>query len=442
MMTKPYKNSLSKIAVFMMSVVFSASAFSLTELTEDEMGDISGQVSLLEIDRFDFAGNNFYQVKVNAEVEASVNIDHLLLNDSAGNAQVDITDLSIGGGINNQVSSATLTNPFVEFAFAGSIDSTNARNREIIGIRVGADELEGVVSFGTQNPTNANLDTGINTFSGFLKTNPLEGTANTLAVDRDGFNLDARLVVLGVFDGTLNIPNARVELPELSADFTTPSIVVNGTGQTDTFIQTDLITINDVDFIASGSSTVDVCLNPFGGCNTFFFPFDPITINPNVVASGEIDNIKAVGEIVQDLKTIHRVSINDGFYASAQNQPIRWRGADIDDIAQPGWWLGFQGEVQIDPLNLDAVALPDSTIQAILVEVTAELDNNPVQLGLGEVFDGFSGNVEQTVNVTLPNAMSEFPSGTQNPAILPLVNQQLGASQAPVVNCFNSSIGC
>ena len=49
----------SKFTVFLMSTLFTMSTLSLTELSEDEMSDISGQVSLIDIEKYDFAGNNF-----------------------------------------------------------------------------------------------------------------------------------------------------------------------------------------------------------------------------------------------------------------------------------------------------------------------------------------------------------------------------------------------
>lgn len=433
-----YKNKQSKFLIFIMSTLFSVSTFSLTVLTDEEMAEISGQASLLSIDKYDYGVNNFYQVKVNSEVETSVNIDHLLLEDSSGVAQIDITDLSIGGGVNNQASVATLTNPFVEFAFAGSIDDTDARTREIIGVRFGADEMTGIMSFGTQHPTNPDLDTGISVISGYMQTNGLSGNANTLAFDSDNdaatYSLTAGLRVIGLFDGNMIIPDAHVQFPSQSANFTTAPVTVNGSYQTNADIVTDIITLDGISYTAEGPGTATVCIPLIFGCGN-------VVLNPNVQASGTIDNVKARGFITQDLKTIHNISVNDGFYLSAQNREVDWRGSEADDKAQAGWWMGFNGQVQIAPLNLDSVALPSSTVVAILAEVSTELQNNPVSLGLGDVIGGFTGNVAKTINVTLPND-NEGGGGTQNVAPLVLTNQLLGPSQAPIVNCWNGAIGC
>jgi hypothetical protein len=442
------KTPTRKLLLVLLSALFSAPVLGeLTALNDDELSDVSGRESLIAIDKYDYEGNNFYQIKVNSVVETSVNIDHLLLNDGGGSAQIDIEDLSISGGINNQVSSAILTNPFVEFAFAGSIDGTDARDREIVGIRLGADEMQGVMSFGQQNTSilgsnggpDANFDTGINMFSGYMRTNTLSGVANTNAFSDDGFQLDARLIVAGIFNGTLNMPDATVSFPAQQALFTTPAIVVNGSYISDVDIITDLITLNDVTYSATGQGVANVCLLsiPFVGCVA------PITIRPNVTATGEIDNIKARGFITQDLKTIHKASVDDGFYLSAQNRAVNWRGSEGDDVAQPGWWMAFNGEVYVEPLTLDSVDLPRTTVESILLEVSTVLQTtDPVRLDIGEVFDGFAGNVDKTINVTLPNSPFESPMGNQNPAPLVLGNQHLGSTQAPIVNCWNSTIGC
>ena len=437
-------------------LICSAASAQLKPLNEDELAEITGQASLLDVDKYNFdtegVTNNFYRLTLNSTITTSANIDKLRLKDSNGNDQISIDNLSLSGGINNQVSSAVLTNPFVEFAFAGDIDSNRANNREIIGIRVGAESMNGVLSFGEQHATDANQDTGINTFSGFLQTNSLSGTANTLEVtpDRGPYELTSGLVIVGFLGGTLDL-ESRVSIQPLSPNFTAPAVTINGTGETFSTISTNTIIVADPDtpgfdietdgipFTVTGNGTAEIDLGLFNL---------PVAAN-NIVANGRLANVQIDGTVTQDLKTIHNVSVNgSGFYLSAQNRPVKWRDSHTDtdpllnDIAQPGWWLGITDTVNIAPITLDAIELPDSTIQDILRLASDELQKpeNRIELDLSQVVQTLAGGLTvDDINVTLsdPNlAIGEAP--------VPLIlqNQSLGSSQAHIINCWNGSLGC
>lgn len=417
-----------QILTLSLLVIFANTGYSLTPLSEEEMSKVSGQAAVFGIDKYNYESNNFYRVTVNSEVQTSLNIDRLTLKGGGGASQIDIEDFSLSGGQNNAVSSATLINPFVEFAFAGSLDDSNARDREIIGIRLGSEGSQGVMSFGRQS-NNPNEDTGINVFSGYLKTNTISGIAKTSAVDDSGFNLRAGVTIIGFVNGTLNMDNARIQIPSLSPNFTAPPVTINQTGATNIIINTDPIHIPSAPFNASGNGPLNL------GCFLFV-----VCINLQAYindASGNVGNIYLDGSITQDLKTIHKVSIDDGFYLSAQNRSLKWRGADTTDISQPGWWLGFQGEVQLPHLSLDEVEIPRDTLQTILDRVGDKLTTtNRINIGL---FDAIAALGPPGANITGVNAdLNNF----SNPIPLVLSNQSLGPTQAPVVNCWNGTIGC
>ena len=131
------------------------------------------------------------QIKINSTISSSVNIQELDLKDASGNSQIKMNNLSLNGGDAAGVSSMQFQNPFIEFAFAGSIDDSthNARNREIIGVRIGADNMDGFMSIGnqaavpaSQSPTGSAIaeEQGLEFFRGYMKTAPVTGVFTTL----------------------------------------------------------------------------------------------------------------------------------------------------------------------------------------------------------------------------------------------------------------------
>ncbi len=65
--------------------------------------------------------------------------------------------------------SALITNPFIEFAISGNSAST----REVVGFRLGAEEILGLLTLGTDNVQNPN--DGIKSFSGYMKMAQTQG---------------------------------------------------------------------------------------------------------------------------------------------------------------------------------------------------------------------------------------------------------------------------
>ena len=491
MMTKSYKNSLNKIAVFMMSAVFSASAFSLTELTEDEMGDISGQASLIGIDRYDFEGNNFYRVQLDSVIDTSVNVDSLVLRDNLGNAQIDVDNFSLSGGMDGQVSSATITNPFVEFAFAGDIDDSTARNREIIGIRIGADNIDGTLSFG--DPQNlaavtgsAATEDGLNAFRGYLRTTPINGTVfikpETRAIEVNT-TLDVQLVGRISVTGEAFVPlldlskppeDQRISLTFQNTfgavlDSSQPTqLLSGGNGQaSNNGVFTQAFVLADVNATTIGQlqSVDNAMFDSFvnvgaaqGSCNFLcqlaagaiglFNPFSPeITVNNTRVSGplpGDDDPLSLF--VNESTRLIHRVDTqSSGFFISAQNTDVIWRndGASPSGRAQSlttaGWWLEFLDPVDLGELVVQDFVLPDNVIEGIGAAVNQNIADQPAIdafSALGSLFNfpvsGVSANLIPDVNP----GITGFGNFNVVDRDIPL------ASSVPIVNCFNSSIGC
>lgn len=474
-----YIKAFQNIALVILMALFSNTAFSgLTALDDSELSEISGQASLIGIDRYDYAGNNFYQIKVNSVVQTSVNIDHLILRDGGGAAQIDIENFSLNGGDdgnnNSEVSSGTLTNPFVEFAFSGTLDNANARDREIIGIRVGADNIDATLSFGEQDQSGT-ADTGINMFHGYMETSRITGRATTLdssaaedltpndgvnpaswatanetnlanvAVSRGPFTVSGRANVFYncqgfgcIFSGAVHlavaaaITNApftsndiQMRFPSVESDlFDIDGIVINTNAGAISSQDIDVegITIPELFFSATGSTSV----NAAG-----FIPIGINLLSPGSITNGLLIN----STVTEDLRFIHRAKVDGGsFYISAQNSALRWRGAPTDDIAQPGWWMSIEEPVQLGELALNNVYLDDTVLGEVTDRISDYITDNVVQIGSTEALEGLGG--------TTSAPLGGLDITGAAPVTLNLSNISLGAVQQEIRNCWNGALGC
>ena len=113
----------------------------------------------------------FYKLGMEAEVELNANIKKLQLGcggiNGAGGCDIDIDNLSLSGLSSTRdgraSSSAKLTNPFLEFAIK---NPNQASQREVVGFRMSAEKVIGLLTSGVENSKQAN---GINTLSGYMK---------------------------------------------------------------------------------------------------------------------------------------------------------------------------------------------------------------------------------------------------------------------------------
>ncbi|MEM9993069.1 MAG: hypothetical protein AAGE79_02890, partial [Acinetobacter pittii] len=124
----------------------------------------------------------FYKLGLDADLELNANIKKLQLGcggaNGAGACDIDIDNLSLSGisdtNDGRASSSAKLTNPFIEFAIK---NPNSASTREVAGVRLSAESIQGLLTFGSENTTTKN---GINSFSGYMVTQATGGTVSTL----------------------------------------------------------------------------------------------------------------------------------------------------------------------------------------------------------------------------------------------------------------------
>ena len=272
----------------------------LHSLSDSEMSATTGQALMslsyispkdtanLEAIRSGGAGNDpnnggigFYRLGLEAELELNANIRRLQLgcggvNNSIRNdvCDIDVENLSLSGLTTNSdgspmtreqraSSSAKITNPFIEFAIK---NPGKASTREVVGLRLSAEKLQGLLTAGTENSSTPN---GINSISGFMRVQSdssgyVYGKASTMARDFyaipnasyviDGetqiFDLavsgKVKVTGLGFLGGaiapiTFKTTGGGFKVPEMNnVPFIRPTVVVNKTRATSLDLQATL----------------------------------------------------------------------------------------------------------------------------------------------------------------------------------------------------------
>lgn len=195
---KPLYLTLLTLSAFVMPLTHATST-TLTSLSDEQLSETTGQALMslsyiaptdaanLERQRAGGSANiGFYKLGLEAELELNANIKKLQLgcggSNGAGACDIDIDNLSLSGLADTNTgrasSSAKLTNPFIEFAVR---NPNSASTREVVGLRLSAEKVVGLLTAGTANSTTPN---GINNISGFMRiqsdsTGYLYGKANT-----------------------------------------------------------------------------------------------------------------------------------------------------------------------------------------------------------------------------------------------------------------------
>ncbi|TCM65831.1 hypothetical protein EC844_11477 [Acinetobacter calcoaceticus] len=356
----------------------------------------------------------FYKLGMEAEVELNANIRKLQLGcggiNGPGGCDIDIDNLSLSGlkvdAAGNPItmsnterasSSAVISNPFIEFAIR---NPELASTREMVGLRISAEKLVGLLTVGDNNTT-AN---GINSLSGYMKINGY-GTA----VTQDGvFGLRPGEVVHTVADiqmplclkgcgdnkpltaGYGNDKNTGLKIPSMNAPFQVNNAIVSGTRLKSANV-TAIAQIPNIP-INSNSGQLGVKLET-SACVLILCVQDTfIKLNTSV------NNLSANIEFNEGLGYIHNLPIRSAAYLGLQSKALRWPGAD--EVAQPGWWLSLQ-----DPVNLGDISPRDKVDIAsvypqfakILGEKLAE-DQYKIKVGLG---DGISAIFQAGITKTI-----------------------------------------
>ncbi|NIE95789.1 hypothetical protein F3J02_04710 [Acinetobacter sp. Tr-809] len=470
----------------------------LVEMSDNELSAARGQ-ALLSLgytapDTSNALKNfGYYKLGLEAKLELNANIRALQLGcggrNGAGACDIDMDNVSLSGPPDGKLAdgtptwskgrantSASLTNPFIEFAIK---NPTSASTREVAGFRLSAEEILGYLSAGTVNDINSSgLSTGggINSFSGFLKvgqtpvnafTDPaIFGTRDDQAISAD---VCIRTLWCNNRTATSNInkmtpgrpgyeappDNANIykyngqslwgiNVPSQSVSFNFPETIVTGSRMK----QLNLV-VKDVPIprIAigrdSGGLTLTLDSSILGTSSAGFFmgannnqgTYAYCAANYSPSTCSYITDLKANVQVKQNFNLIHNLPITSGGYLALQNTALQWPGADVADIAQPGWWLSFKDPLDFGALNPTTGIPMQDVLPQIATFITDYLSNNTITVNEGEAFLALFG-------VPLYKGLGDIRLAPDARAVMVLENLLLDSNQKPVSNCFGGLKFC
>ncbi len=283
----------------------------------------------------------FYKLSLDAVMDLNVNVKSLQLGcggvNGAGACDIDIDNLSLSGQSSSSdgraSSSAKLTNPFIELAIK---NPKSASQREVVGFRLSADKVVGLLTTGTENTSKPN---GINNLSGYMKVQSdssgmIKGLASTAGTRYNlygsnqygNLSVTGRLQALGLAEVDFKTTAGGFNIPNIERNpFTTPAIVVNGTRMKDVTLVSqvkvpDILLGDDKSgYPAAGTVSYNANGNPTGvtalggkvtatvtGCDWLACLLAPTGSKfENVYMSGKITGITADLTLKQSLGLIH-----------------------------------------------------------------------------------------------------------------------------------------
>lgn len=289
-------------------------ANSMEILSDKELSAETGQslFNLQHIAPNEFNNPNqnigFYRLGMQVNMDLNANIKTLQLGCGGMKGvgcDIDLSNVSLTGvnpiNENFAATDAVINNPYLEFAIK---NSNSAALREVVGLRLGAESVLGLLSIGS-NPNSETVtdDFGIETITGDL---------NISVTDSQLSNGCVRLLICLPFTGTLAPYNTSINVNRAKT----------------------------IDLKGLQATTTSVIGFPVG-----------LTLN----------NINVLN---QPLSTVHRLLLakdKDGviptsdFYLSLQSIPITWQKLSTQNFnnpqAQSGWWISLPN-VQISNLDI------------------------------------------------------------------------------------------
>ncbi|HAV5500401.1 hypothetical protein R4482_16435 [Acinetobacter baumannii] len=337
----------------------------------------------------------FFKLSLDADVELNTNIRKLQLGcggaNGAGACDIDIDNLSLSGLSNTNdgraSSSAKITNPFIEFAIK---NPNSTALREVTGLRVSAEAIEGLLTFGTENSQAKN---GINSFSGYMVTQATGGSVSTAARPTGsgltqanlGTQITGRakgtLIGLDVINTNFRSTSYDLGLSSASGSLFLPSQVISGK-RINAANLTGTANVSGINLSGSIKADTDLIISIAGNL------------------SGTINNLGVNVAVNEDLGYFHKVNLNGTAASlSLQAQNLQWPGAK--SVSQGGWWLELSNPIDIgDVTPQSQVVITDDVVKATLGKVSQYLTNNPVNCGT-LALDCVLGNIDvSTVDLT------------------------------------------
>lgn len=459
---------LTQLALSVVICAYSATGFAkLNVLSDQDLAQVQGQ-ALLSLTQtngtspVDSSAIGFYKLGAEALIEINANIKRLQLGcggvNGAGGCDIDIENLSISGlndgtdasgsptYSNGRAStSAKITNPFIEFAIK---NPTNLSNREVVGFRLGAQEILGMLSLGTENTTNPT--DGLRSLSGYLQIAQTTGSVMTAPtkfadVENEKLKPPASLTALGTTTTFTSVPtnanNTGITVPSSPATFVLPQTTVKGARMSS-------IVINNIPALAAKIPLA--AGSGVAGVNDAIFANDQLYVNLTDCILGlvcnaefkmdtgsELTNLNInVTSFTQALNAIHNIPLTgSGGYLSLQKEAVKWNGSNSDDTAQRGWWLSLKDPVQLGVLNVTNQVDISSVLPQVANLVSNYLGDNPVDPGGTSINAAFGVPTRAVLKIDLGTA-------TQNTPATIALTSQIFNSQKPASNCYGNLKFC
>lgn len=370
----------------LLTITMSSFTHAMIALDDESLSKVDGQ-ALLSMEytqgynsvddsgqAIDQSSVGFYKLGLEAEMELNANIKKLQLgcggvNGSKG-CDIDIDHISLSGlprdsnytSDQRAATSALITNPFVEFAVK---NPNSAATREVLGFRLSAEKIAGLMTMGTENSNDPN---GLKSFSGYMKTKASSGVATTAerVMDYAATGQYIEGAVKGtLFGAEVNSPlhykanKYSFNLKSTSAPFTIPATVITGNRMTSVELK-GTGTVDRLDF--SGPLEAQIAL---AGLN--------INLNKNV--TGYLTGLQTDITVKQNLGLIHALYLNNPASLSLQAQQILWPGAAV--AANKGWWLAMEDEVDLGSITpTDKVAITNEVLKQTIAGINHDLSTN------------------------------------------------------------------
>src|SRR5690606_33481028 len=141
----------------------------------------------------------------------------------------------------------------------------------------------------------------------------------------------------------------------------------------------------------------------------------------------------------QSLKFIHKIEVNSPFSLSFQSEAVKWPGTAAANVAQQGWWMSFEDQVELGDVSPSELVDITQAFPQLATALQTYFNDNPLQMGSSQACTGI---IAGYMNVNMPNMQlqNDVPGGTP-PLGMTLEDLRLG-SQGVVPNCWGTARFC
>lgn len=386
---------------------------SLIQLNDSELSDVNGQALMSlsyiapndSVNKMQGQGVGFYKLGLEAELDLNANIKKLQLGcggvNGVGGCDIDIDNLSLSGIADTREgrvgSSAKLTNPFIEFAIK---NPNSASTREVVGLRLSAEKVLGLLTTGIEN---SDLPNGINSLSGAIKIKATTGTGFTapraMTFNDTGMVMSGRIRI-AIVEPSFNTNDYNLQLQSTKANLLINSTTLTGTRLTSAKL-TGTALIDDLNFGGNINARVNLPL-----VSLFTLP---------IRATGFISGLQADLDIDENLGYIHKLPLNNPFSLSLQSAQVHWPGAEY--AANRGWWLAIEDEIDIGKvIPKNQIDVTNDILKQVVPSINIALDRTPptCQRVIGCLFAGLNiGQVDLSSAKPLYFPIKDLPLATQ-----------------------------